>query len=318
MTEPLRVGTRRSPLALRQTQGVADALAATLHRPVEIVEVTTRGDVDDAPLASIGGAGVFVSALRDALLDGAVDLAVHSLKDLPTAPAEGLALAAVPERADARDVLVGRGTDRLLPGTRIGTGSPRRAAALLAMSRGVVPVAIRGNIDTRLRMVVDGHLDAIVLAAAALARLGRGEPAAEPLDPTVMLPAPGQGALAVESRLDLPDDVAAALAVLDHPDSRAAVSAERAALSALEAGCSAPVGALAHVVDGRLTLDVRVWSLDGRQVVSGCGRDAADRADELGHSVAGDLLARGAATLIPAQQPTLQPQPQPELKETAL
>jgi hydroxymethylbilane synthase len=317
VTAPLRVGTRRSPLALRQTQGVADALAATLHRPVEILGVTTRGDVDDAPLASIGGAGVFVSALRDALLDGEVDLAVHSLKDLPTAPAAGLALAAVPERADARDVLVGVGTDRLLPGTRVSTGSPRRAAALLAMRRGVVPVAIRGNIDTRLGMVVDGHLDAVVLAAAALARLGR-ELAAEPVDPSVMLPAPGQGALAVESRTDVPDDVAAALAALDHPDSRAAVSAERAALSALEAGCSAPVGALAHVADGKLTLDVRVWSLDGRQVVSGCGHDAAVRAEQLGDSLAGDLLARGAAALIPAQQPKQQPKQQPELKETAL
>lgn len=306
----MRIGTRRSPLAMRQTQDVADALAARLDRPVELVAVTTRGDVDDSPLASIGGTGVFVSALREALLDGEVDLAVHSLKDLPTAPADGLALAAVPARADARDVLVGLGLDQLRPGARVGTGSPRRAAALHTMKVGVVPVAIRGNIDTRLQMVHDGHVDAVVLAAAALARLGRHDTAAEPIDPSLMLPAPGQGALAVESRLVVPDDLAAALAALDDSDSRAAVAAERAALAGLEAGCSAPVGALADVADGEITLTVRVFSADGDTVVSGVGRGAVAQAASLGRSLARDLLARGAAALIPTQQP--------ELKETAL
>lgn len=318
MSAAIRIGTRRSPLARRQTQGVADALAALLDRDVEIVTVTTRGDVDQAPLASIGGTGVFVSALRDALLAGEVDLAVHSLKDLPTAPAAGLRLAAVPTRADPRDMLVGLALSDLRPGTRVGTGSPRRAAALAAMDVGVVPVPIRGNIDTRLRMVADGHLDAVVLAAAALSRLGRGQlPAglpAEPIDPSLMLPAPGQGALAVESRRecddDLAADLAAGLAAIDDPDSRAAVTAERAALAGLEAGCSAPVGALAVVAHGRVTLQARVWSRDGQHVVSGTAHDARERAEALGHYLAGDLLARGAADLIPAQQP--------ELKETAL
>lgn len=310
MSGAVRIGTRRSPLAMSQTQGVADALAGVLDRDVEIVTVTTRGDVDQSPLASIGGTGVFVSALRDALLDGEVDLAVHSLKDLPTAPADGLALAAVPARADARDAMVGVGLAALGPGTRVGTGSPRRSAALAAMKMGVVPVPIRGNIDTRLQMISDGRVDAVVLAAAGLSRLGRDELASEPIDPELMLPAPGQGALAVESRVDVPDDLARALAAIDDADSRAAVTAERAALAALEAGCSAPVGALAQVVGSRLTLRARVWSHDGREVASATGDDAVHRAEPLGHALAGDLLARGAAALIPAQQP--------ELKETAL
>ena len=310
MSPAIRIGTRRSPLAMRQTQGVADALAAQLGRGVELVTVTTQGDVDQAPLTSIGGTGVFVSALRDALISGDVDVAVHSLKDLPTAPAPGLRLAAVPRRADPRDVLVGLALAGLRPGTRVGTGSPRRSAALAAMKVGVVPVPIRGNIDTRLRMVADRQVDAVVHAAAALARLGRSELDTEAIDPAVMLPAPGQGALAVEARVDRDDDLTQALAALDDADSRAAVLAERAALAALEAGCSAPVGALADVDAGRITLDVRVWSHDGRRVVSGTAHDAVDRAEALGHSLAGDLLARGAADLIPAQHP--------ELKETAL
>lgn len=305
----IRIGTRRSPLAMRQTQDVADALAGMLDRRVQLVTITTRGDVDAAPLASIGGTGVFVSALRDALLRGEVDLAVHSLKDLPTAPADGLRLAAVPARADVRDALVGLTTAQLAPGTRVGTGSPRRAAALHAMGRGVVVVAIRGNLDTRLQMVRDGQLDAVVLAAAALARLGRDDLPVEPLDPTAMVPAPGQGALVVESRPALPDDLAHALAMLDHPASRVAVTAERAVLAGLQAGCSAPVGALASVAD-QLVLNARVWSRDGLEVVSGQAHGPAASAADLGHSLASDLLAGGATTLIPTQQP--------ELKETAL
>ena len=306
---PIRIGTRRSPLAMRQTQDVADALTGVLDRRVELVTITTRGDVDSAALASIGGTGVFVSALRDSLLRGEVDLAVHSLKDLPTAPAEGLRLAAVPRRADARDALVGLPLDDVRPGTRVGTGSPRRAAALHALGRGVVPVAIRGNIDTRLQMVRDGALDAVVLAAAGLARLSRHDLPVEPLDPVAMLPAPGQGALAVESRPVLPDDLSEALSRLDDGDSRAAVLAERTVLAGLEAGCSAPVGALATVAD-ELVLNARVWSHDGREVVSGRVRGPAASAARLGRSLAEDLLAGGAATLIPAQQP--------ERKETAL
>lgn len=310
MSIPVRIGTRRSPLARRQSQQVADLLAQLLGRPVTLVDVTTRGDVDPAPLAAIGGAGVFVSALRSSLLDGEVDLAVHSMKDLPTADAPGLSLAAVPARLDPRDALVGTRLDALRPGARVGTGSPRRAAALRALGRGVEPVAIRGNVDTRLEMVRQGRLDAVVLAVAGLTRLGRRDLVVDPLDPTVMLPAPGQGALAVEACHDVTDDLAAALSALDDAASRAAVAAERAALAGLQAGCSAPVGAVGLVVGHEVALDARVWSQDGRDVVAGHARGPAARAASVGRTLARDLLARGAATLMST--------PNPELKETAL
>jgi hydroxymethylbilane synthase len=306
MTHPVLVGTRRSPLAMRQTREVAEALARALDRPVAVVEVTTQGDVDRAPLATIGGSGVFVSALRDRLLAGEIDLAVHSLKDLPTAPVPGLVLAAVPEREDPRDALVGSALADLTPGARIGTGSPRRAAALRALNRGLVPVDVRGNIDTRLAMVADGEVDAVVLAAAGLRRLGRTDVVVDPLDASVMVPAPGQGALAVEARADVADDLAAALADLDDQSSRTAVLAERAALAGLEAGCSAPVGALAGLVDDQVVLHARVWSIDGSHAVSGHVRGAADAPVALGHALARDLLARGASDLIPTTSPYLE------------
>jgi len=245
----LRLGTRRSPLALAQSGLVAAAVTAASGRPVELVEITTHGDVNREPLAQIGGTGVFVSALREALLDGRIDFAVHSLKDLPTAPADELLLAAIPRREDPRDALVARDALVLadLPrGARIGTGSPRRSAQLRALGRGFEIVDIRGNVDTRVAYVTSGRLDAVVLAAAGLRRLGRLDVVTELLDPDVMLPAPGQGALAVECRAGLPE-VIAALATLDDADTRVAVTAERAVLARLEAGCSAPVGVLAEV-----------------------------------------------------------------------
>ncbi|HLZ37700.1 MAG TPA: hydroxymethylbilane synthase, partial [Mycobacteriales bacterium] len=233
----VRLGTRRSRLALAQAHAVAGALTAlTGHRP-EIVEIVTEGDRSPAALTTLGGTGVFVSALRDRLAAGDVDLAVHSLKDLPTAPAPGLALAAVPPREDPRDVLVarlGRTLGELPSGARVGTGSPRRAAQLRALGLGLHVVPIRGNVDTRLRMVADGELDAVVLARAGVARLGRLGVVTETLDPGQMLPAPGQGALAVECRaadaatLDL-------VGRLDDLRTRAAVTAERALLAALAA-----------------------------------------------------------------------------------
>lgn len=310
MSHAIRIGTRRSPLARRQSQQVADLLARRLERPVSLVEVTTRGDVDPAPLAAIGGAGVFVGALRTALANGDVDLAVHSMKDLPTADAPGLRLAAVPARLDARDALVGARLTGLRPGARVGTGSPRRAAALRALGRGVEPVAIRGNIDTRIAMVGEGRLDAVVLAMAGLARLGRHDLVLDPLDPTLMPPAPGQGALAVESRHDVEGDLAAALAAVDDARSRAAVAAERAVLAGLQAGCSAPVGALGVVEQDEVALTARVWSPDGHEAVSGHLRGPLAEAASLGFALARDLLARGAATLMST--------PIPELKETAL
>lgn len=307
MSRAIRLGTRRSLLARAQARLVKDALARALDRPVDLVDVTTQGDVDPSPLTQIGGTGVFVSALRDALLSGQVDVAVHSLKDLPTATPDGIRLAAVPARADVRDALVGPvSLAGLADGARIGTGSPRRAAVLA--SWGLRPVPVRGNVDTRLAMV-GRDLDGVVLALAGLSRLGRADLPMVVLDPATMVPAPGQGALAVETRADGPDDLAAAVASLDDPATRAAVVAERAVLARLEAGCSAPVGALARAEGATVTLHARTWSPDGSVVVDAHGAGTPDQAAVLGHSVAETLLDRGAADLVPRPRPA---------KETAL
>jgi hydroxymethylbilane synthase len=307
-TGVLRLGTRRSELARTQSQQVADAIGARSGRPVELVEVVTHGDRSPAPLTSIGGTGVFVSALRDALLSGEVDLAVHSLKDLPTAPADGLVLAAVPAREDPRDVLVARDGLRLAdlpPGARVGTGAPRRAAQLRALRRGLDVVPVRGNVGTRVAMVTSGRLDAVVLARAGLARIGRLDVVTDVLDPDVLLPAPGQGALAVECRAG-DAAVLAACALLDDPAARAATTAERALLRALEAGCTAPVGALAGPdgpgpVDGeRITLRAVVAAPDGSAVLGGVVEGPAADAAGLGRDLAARLLADGAAGLVAA------------------
>lgn len=303
MSPPVRVGTRRSPLARRQSGDVAAALEQRLGRPVELVEVTTRGDVDSSPLVSIGGAGVFVSALREALLDGRVDVAVHSLKDLPTAPADGLTLAAVPGREDPRDALCARDGHTLatLPaGASVGTGSPRRAAALRGVRDDLVVADIRGNVDTRLGMVADGLLDAVLLACAGLARLERESAITERVDPQVMMPAPGQGALAVEAREDAALDLAEALLGLDDGATRAAVTAERGLLAALEVGCSAPVGALAAVDGSTVTVTAAVYSRDGGPPLSGHHHGHLDDAVEVGRHLALTLLTDGAA---PAASP---------------
>ncbi|MBS2939656.1 hydroxymethylbilane synthase [Nocardioides sp. J2M5] len=305
-TAPLRLGTRASALATTQSGHVAELVRERLGREVELVEVATEGDVNRAPLASMGGTGVFVSALRDALLDGRVDLAVHSLKDLPTYPADGIALPAVPPREDPRDVVVARDGLTLgeLPvGSRVGTGSPRRVSQLAALGLGLELQGIRGNVDTRIRKVRDGEVDAVVLARAGLARLGRLDEATEVLDPLQMLPAPGQGALAIECR-SADTDLVELLGRLDDPATRAAVTAERAVLAALEAGCSAPLGALADVVEGddgeELWLRAVALSEDGglsvRMSLSGPVADAA----ALGTRLASDMLAEGAADLMTA------------------
>ncbi len=303
-TRPLRLGTRASKLATTQAGLVADQVRTRLGREVELVEVTTEGDVSTAPLAGIGGTGVFVSALREALLAGAVDLAVHSLKDLPTAPAPGITLAAVPQREDPRDVVVARDgltLGELPPGSRVGTGSPRRAAQLLALGLGFEVVPIRGNVDTRLAAVASGHLDAIVLARAGLLRLGRHDEATEILDPLQMLPAPGQGALAVETA-EASLDLAATLAALDDPATRASVTAERAVLALLEAGCSAPVGALADVVEGdageELWIRAVALSLDGGLAVRGSRSGPLPDSHDIGTALGEQLLADGAGDLI--------------------
>ena len=301
----LRVGTRASLLARAQSGQVAQALATALGRDVVLVEVTTEGDINRAPLAQLGGTGVFVGALRDALLRDEVDVAVHSLKDLPTIPAEELALAAVPLREDPRDAVVARAGMTLgeLPvGSRIGTGSPRRSAQLHALGLGLEVVAIRGNVDTRVRKVRSGELDAVVLARAGLARIDRLAEITETLDPLQMLPAPGQGALAVETRRGDGELTDAVRAALDDSASRAAALAERTVLADLEAGCAAPVGALAEVVEGEdgeeLWLRAVALSPDGMLSVRRSATGSPDDPIGLGHALAGEMVADGASKLL--------------------
>ena len=307
---PIRVGTRRSLLATTQSGHVAEMIRALLGREAELVEVTTEGDrsqSEGTPLATVGGTGVFVGALRDALLRGDVDVAVHSLKDLPTYPHAGITLAAVPPREDPRDAIVARDGLTLgeLPvGSRVGTGSPRRVAQLHALGLGLEISGIRGNVDTRIGKVRSGEYDAVVLARAGLARIGRLDDATEVLDPLQVLPAPGQGALAVECRSD--DDLATALrAALDDPATRAAVTAERAVLATLEGGCAAPVGALGEVAEGDDgdVLWVRGVALSPEGALSVRLSATGDRTDApgVGDRLAKEMLADGAADLT---QPT--------------
>ncbi|MGW1895502.1 hydroxymethylbilane synthase [Streptomyces sp. NPDC002004] len=331
MTEKaLRLGTRRSKLAMAQSGHVAEAVRKLTGRPVELVEITTYGDTSREHLAQIGGTGVFVTALRDALLSGEVDFAVHSLKDLPTTQPDDLLLAAVPPREDPRDVLIARDglTFAQLPdGARVGTGSPRRMAQLNAYARNhgmrIETVAIRGNVDTRIGYVRSGELDAVVLAAAGLKRLGRIDEVTDFLSVDTVLPAPGQGALAIECRAGSTARdaaLAASLAELDDPHTRAAVTAERSLLAALEAGCSAPVGALADIpqaldfaraggtpmADGQIVKEMRlrgvVGTTDGTTLVqlstTGPVPETETQALALGRELAAEMLAKGAAGLM--------------------
>jgi hydroxymethylbilane synthase len=279
-------------------------VAAALGVPFEIVHIVTEGDRSAQALTQIGGTGVFVSALRTALLNDEIDVAVHSYKDLPTAEAEGITIGAVPPREDARDALIARDNMTLgeLPvGSRVGTGSPRRVAQLNALGLGLEILPLRGNVDTRLRKVRDGELDAVVLAYAGLRRLGRGDEVTEVLDPIQVLPAPAQGALAVECRSS---DQAAidVLAALDHEDTRVAVTAERALLAALEAGCSAPVGALAVVAEGddgpEVFLRGSVTAVDGTAAVRLSATGPTTDAAGVGRRLAAELIADGADTMM--------------------
>ncbi len=293
VTTTLRLGTRASQLARTQSRTVADAITAASGVPVELVPISTEGDVSSVAIAELGGTGVFVTAIRTALLAGTVDLAVHSYKDLPTAPQPGLVIAAVPLREDPRDVLVARDGRRLgeLPdGAKVGTGAPRRVAQLRALGLGLDVVPIRGNVDTRMGRALgpDADLDAVVLARAGLSRLGRLDAVTETLDPLQVLPAPAQGALAVECRAD-DRRTADLLAGIDHAPSRRAVEAERAWLSVLGGGCDAPVGAHATVDDaGRINLTAMLATPDGRVVL----RDGAEGDDpvDLGRHLARHLL----------------------------
>jgi hydroxymethylbilane synthase len=316
--KPLRLGSRRSPMAIAQSGDVARLITERTGRRVDIVGLTTLGDVSREQLTQIGGTGVFVSALRESLLRGEVDFAVHSLKDLPTGAAPGITIAAIPARDDPRDALVGRDGAKLAdlsPGALIGTGSPRRAAQLSVLRSDVTCVPIRGNANTRLAKVSGGELDAVVLAYAGLARIGHTDLVSELFEPDDMVPAPGQGALAVECRAD-DAELVALLATVDHQATRAAVTAERSLLAALEAGCSAPVGAYAvgAGVD-RLHLDAVVLGVrsangqpggldgsaaSGTMVVRERGEASAADAARLGRELAARMLALGAADLMRA------------------
>lgn len=301
MTERrLRLGTRGSALALAQAAEAARALAAQGVETEQVV-IESEGDRDrTTSLHTLGGQGIFVRRLERALLDGEIDVAVHSAKDVPSSAPAGAPLAAFLPRADVRDALVaadGAGLDDLPSGARVGTGSRRRAAQLLARRPDLVPTDIRGNVDTRLRKLADGEVDALLLAAAGLIRLGRTEAATELLPPDVMLPAPGQGAIALQCRAD--DDAARALlAACDDPPTRIAVSAERAALGALGVGCSLPIAALAHVRAGEVVLLARLLSRDGSRRIEVQRAAPADEAESLGRGVGEVLLERGGRALL--------------------
>ena len=303
MPAALRIGTRGSALALAQTTSVASALTAKTGAECEIVPISTEGDISTESLASLGGTGVFASALREALRDGRCDVVVHSLKDLPTAPEPGLVIAAVPKRVDARDALCARDEltlDTLPQGARVGTGSPRRLAQLLARRPDLNVIDIRGNVDTRLRKVTEGELDAVVLAAAGLHRLGRLDAITEYLGLDGWPTAPGQGALALEVRAGDEKSVKA----LEHATSRIIVDAERQVLAILEAGCSAPLGAHGVIDDGMLFLSARVYSADGAERRTSSHAlyvsDTKDPAGDVAARVAKELFDQGAAALMGA------------------
>jgi hydroxymethylbilane synthase len=314
VSRTVRIGTRPSALAVAQSGLVAEQLRAAGHT-AELVTISTKGDRSSAPVPTLG-VGVFVSQLRDALVAGEVDVAVHSYKDLPTAPDPRLTIAAIPLREDPRDALVardGKVLGELPTGATVGTGSPRRTAQLEALGLGLQVVPMRGNVDTRVGRVASGELDAVVVAAAGLRRLGRIDEATELLDPLQMLPAPAQGALAVECRADDPELAALLAQVLDDEGTRAAVTAERAVLATLEAGCSAPVGALADVVsdltdDGRIVdrvlLRAVVGTADGALLRASATGDLDD-AEKLGAALAAELIDMGGGALdaVPGAPP---------------
>ncbi|PRB10003.1 MULTISPECIES: hydroxymethylbilane synthase [unclassified Microbacterium] len=325
MSTPIRLGTRRSALAQAQSGHVAAALEKVAGRPVELVPITSEGDTNRASLSEIGGQGIFATRLREALLAGECDLLVHSLKDLPTAIPEGLVIAATPVREDARDVAITRDgipLHELPPGSLIGTGSPRRIAQVRRRAPHARVVDIRGNVDSRLQRVATEELDAVILAAAGLSRLGADSPLRrEELGLAEWPTAPGQGSLAVETRTDAAPALLAALAELDDEATRVAVTVERAILEGLDAGCQAPMAAHAVVSGASVRVRTVVYAADGGRRIgldvtedlngeyihrngSGNGADAADGADpmhaarELGLTVARRLLDQGAADLV--------------------
>ncbi|MEV4737345.1 MULTISPECIES: hydroxymethylbilane synthase [unclassified Microbacterium] len=322
---PIRLGTRRSALAQAQSGHVAAALEKVSGRAVELVPITSEGDTNRASLSEIGGQGIFATRLREALLAGECDFLVHSLKDLPTAIPDGLVIAATPVREDARDVAITRGgtpLHALRSGSTVGTGSPRRIAQVRRRSPHAKVVDLRGNVDSRLQRVASGELDAVILAAAGLSRLGTDSPLRrEELGLAEWPTAPGQGALAIETRTDAPQELLDALAELDDHDTRVAITVERAVLEGLDAGCQAPMAAHAVLQGDEIRVRTVVYAPEGERRIgldvtevlngeyirrngSGNGADAADGADpmhaarELGLTVARRLLEQGAADLV--------------------
>jgi len=306
----IRLGTRRSALAQWQAQWVAERLRS-LGVKVELVLIVTRGDRTTGPIGTASAQGVFTREIQHALIEGRIDLAVHSLKDLPTAAADGLTLGAVPRRAAAGDVLVSNthaSLEALPKGAVVGSGSTRRRAQLLHARPDLVVKPIRGNVDTRLRKLDEAECDAVILAEAGLVRLGLEGRIAQRLPYSLMLPAPGQGALGLEIRAN-DQPVRSAVEQLDDPATHQAVTAERTMMAALGAGCLAPLGALAVAQDGRLTLSARVLGPDGAECLEATDHAERAAAAELGRRVARRLLEQGAARLIEAARGRQEPAP---------
>ena len=294
----LVIASRGSQLALWQARWVAEQLAARgLECRIEIIK-TTGDKITDVPLAKVGTKGLFTKEIEEALLAGTADLAVHSLKDLPTELPEGLVLAAVPRREDPRDAIVGRRLAELAPGARVGTSSLRRAAQLRALRPDLAIESVRGNLDTRLRKLDEGRYDAILLAAAGLKRLGWEGRIAEILAPEVMCPAVGQGALAIETR---PSGAGfAACQALDDPATHLAVAAERGVLAALGGGCQVPIGAHAKVAAGRVIVHAIVASPDGAKLIRASGEGLASEAARIGAALGAELLEKGGRPILEA------------------
>ncbi|HVB07465.1 MAG TPA: hydroxymethylbilane synthase [Candidatus Acidoferrales bacterium] len=297
----LRIGSRGSKLALWQAEHIRERLARECGVSAEIIVIKTSGDnFQSAPVAEIGGKGIFIKEIEDALLDGRVDIAVHSMKDVPTATPRGLCFPAITKREDPRDCLVSRGGESLgkLPhGARVGTSSLRRQSQLRYFRKDLRVMEMRGNVDTRLRKLEAGEFDAIVVAKAGLDRLGLSDKIAEVIAQKTILSAVGQGALAIEAR-ESDESLRETFAAFDDGDTRAAVTAERALLAQLEGGCQVPLGAWGRIENGALRLDARVLATDGSVCVERHASGAAAKAEEIGRSLGRDLLDGGADRLL--------------------
>ncbi len=302
MPKPIVIGSRGSELALRQSELIANGLRALEPGArIDIQVIQTSGDkITDVPLAQIGGKGLFTKEIEEALLAGEIDLAVHSMKDLPTELPDGLCIGAIPKRESPCDVLVSAGKlrlEQLPPGARVGTSSLRRTAQLRAFRSDLKILPLRGNVTTRLRKVSENSVDAAILAAAGLMRLGLSDRISQEIPVMLMLPAPAQGALAIEARGD-DARILRLLAALDDPETRSAVTAERTFLAAMEGGCQVPLGALASRTGESIVLDACVCSLDGAQVLRCRTASRPDRPEEAGHQAAVELRNQGADALL--------------------